>query len=146
MNAEDDLGSTVKKIVGAVIFILLTLLFVYWLYQNIIKETMSSSPINANQSSIQASSSLQVKRKNKMTISLQGILPISSTDFTKGKVYQLLDKLSNDYDLFFIVLINDNDDKEAIIKKFTVLIDDNIIFQHVSQFIIINREYCSVRQ
>lgn len=148
MNAEDDIASIIKKYAGIVVFISLTISFLYWLYQNIIKEASTASNNENNQSIQTSSASATVKRKNKMTISLQGIFPIFSTDFEKGVVYQILDQLSNEYDLFFIILITDNDDKEAILNKFSVLIEDIIIYQHVSNifFIISNREYYSVQQ
>lgn len=148
MNAEDDIASIIKKYAGIVVFISLTFSFLYWFYQNIINEGSTASNNGNNQSIQTSSSSATVKRKNKMTISLQRIFPIFSTDFEKGVVYQILDQLSNEYDLFFIILITDNDDKEAILNKFSVLIEDIIIYQHVSNifFMISNREYYSVQQ
>ena len=51
--------------------------------------------------------------------------------------YELLDELAKNYNLFLIVFISNNDDMKKIITEFSPVIEDKIVEEHVSFFIIL---------
>ena len=51
--------------------------------------------------------------------------------------YELLDELAKNYNLFLIVFISNNDDMKKIITEFSPFIEDKIVEEHVSFFIIL---------
>jgi hypothetical protein len=74
--------------------------------------------------------------KQKMTISINGLLFFNSkiTNDDLPKIYETLDSLSEKYNLFLIVKLENNDEiykiKDEILEKLETIIEDNIVYKH----------------
>jgi hypothetical protein len=122
------------------LFITVTLAFVtiYWLYRglksdgNLNQNNPNNQNLNnaLNNTATNNYNSTQIV-KRRLTISANDILFKDINDIDISYVYQILDKLSSSFDLYLIILIDEKDDTENIIEKFSVLVEDKIIFKHV---------------
>ncbi len=69
--------------------------------------------------------------KRRLTFCTQDLLYTNINNIDMSVVYPLMDSLSKIYDLFMIVLVSDNDKIDDVVDRFSVLIEDKIIFKHV---------------
>lgn len=121
MDIEDH---SVKHYFGLIIITSITLYVIYWIYQNII---MSKEVESTNQGHKRSS---KRRSKGKMTINCTGLLFKNEHEIVEKEFYSLLDQLSDKYDLFLIVLIDEKSKPNELIQKFKMIIEDNIVFQH----------------
>jgi hypothetical protein len=68
--------------------------------------------------------------KYKLTINAVDTLFSDINNCDIGEIYTYLSKLSKRYDIFLLIIINENEDQEKIIERFKPLIEDNIILKH----------------
>jgi len=62
-----------------------------------------------------------------MTISANNILFKEKDKLDLAFIYQILDELSNQFHIYLIILVNENEDTSIITEKLSMLIDDGIV-------------------
>ena len=142
MDSENTFVETLKNYSSLIVFSLITIYFLYWIYENIIKDSNQNNNNNINNNliynnNLQNNQRLELRNiKQKMTISINGLLFFNSkiTNDDLPKIYETLDSLSEKYNLFLIVKLENNDEiykiKDEILEKLETIIEDNIIYKH----------------
>jgi hypothetical protein len=134
MESEYSFIDSIKNYSSYIVFSIITLYFFYWIYQNIIKDDKNQN--NNISNNIQSNQKELKFIKPKMSISINGLLFFHSkiTNEDLPKIYETLDSLSEKYNLFLIVKLDNNDDaykiKDEIIDKLKMIIEDNIVYKH----------------
>jgi hypothetical protein len=136
-NDDESLFGSPKSILGFLFFGFITLYFIYWIYNNIFKDDhnqnlnvnnriINAVPINANQKKV----------KQKLSINMTMLMKDSksTTLFDIDYLYDIFDKLSDHYNLYLLILIEDTINaekiKDNIIKYLEPIISDNIVYEH----------------
>ena len=131
MDTENDFSSTIKQYSSFIIFALINVYVFYWIYNNFIKEQPQQNQNipaqNINQSNI---NDTKAKTKTKMTISTNGLLFKDEKSIDESSFYQLLDSLSDKYELFLIFKVDEHADTKTLLEKFKTVIEDNIVYKH----------------
>ncbi len=142
MDSENTFVETLKNYSSLIVFSLITIYFLYWIYENIIKDSNQNNNNNINNNliynnNLQNNQRLELRNiKQKMTISINGLLFFNSkiTNDDLPKIYETLDSLSEKYNLFLIVKLENNDEiykiKDEILEKLETIIEDNIVYKH----------------
>ena len=142
MDSENTFVDTLKSYSSLIVFTLITISFLYWFYQNIIKDSNQNNNNNINNNLIYNNNLQNIQRhevrniKQKMTISINGLLFFNSkvTNDDLPKIYETLDSLSEKYNLFLIVKLENNNEiykiKDEILEKLETIIEDNIVYKH----------------
>ena len=142
MDSENTFVDTLKSYSSLIVFTLITISFLYWFYQNIIKDSNQNNNNNINNNliynnNLQNNQRLELRNiKQKMTISINGLLFFNSkiTNDDLPKIYEALDSLSEKYNLFLIVKLENNNEiykiKDEILEKLETIIEDNIVYKH----------------
>ena len=142
MDSENTFVETLKNYSSLIVFSLITIYFLYWIYENIIKDSNQNNNNNINNNliynnNLQNNQRLELRNiKQKMTISINGLLFFNSkvTNDDLPKIYETLDSLSDKYNLFLIVKLENNDEiykiKDEILEKLETIIEDNIVYKH----------------
>ena len=142
MDSENTFVETLKNYSSLIVFSLITIYFLYWIYENIIKDSNQNNNNNINNNliynnNLQNNQRLELRNiKQKMTISINGLLFFNSkiTNDDLPKIYETLDSLSEKYNLFLIVKLENNDEiykiKDEILEKLEPIIEDNIVYKH----------------
>jgi hypothetical protein len=130
-----------------IVFTTVTLAFatIWWLYRGLKTTNNTQNSNNQNNQNNQLNDLTNInnfnmnlleerKTKKRLTISANDLLfkDINNMDNDVSELYQLLDSLSKQFDIYLIFFINDNDDQEIIIKSLAPLIEDNIVYKHVN--------------
>ena len=158
MDSENTFVDTLKSYSSIIVFSLITISFLYWFYQNIIKDSNQNNNNNINNNLIynnnnnsQNNQRQEVRNiKQKMTISINGLLFFNSkvTNDDLPKIYETLDSLSDKYNLFLIVKLENNDEvykiKDEILEKLEPIIEDNIVYKHRILFCTTNDGLCAM--
>jgi hypothetical protein len=134
MESEYSFIDSIKNYSSYIVFSIITLYFFYWIYQNIIKDDKNQN--NNISNNIQSNQKELKFIKPKMSISINGLLFFHSkiTNEDLPKIYETLDSLSEKYNLFLIVKLENNDEiykiKDEILEKLETIIEDNIVYKH----------------
>lgn len=90
----------------------------------------NNNNINDNSQSNLNSFAVKSQNKYKLTLNCIGTLFKDLNNFDLSEIYSYTSLLSKNYEIFLLLLVNENEDQELILNKFKPLIEDNIILKH----------------
>ena len=151
MDSDDSLFSSPKQVIGFLFFGGMSLYFIYWIYINIIKEETDNQ--NQNNRNIHNQNNYQnnyinnrnnKNNKNKKNRIIKQKLSINMSLLMKDTkrtvlmdinyLYDLFDKLSDYYNIYLLIYIEDNINaekiKEKVLEYLEPIISDNILYEH----------------
>ena len=143
-NEEDSIFNSPKSLLGLFFIAAVSLYVIYWIYKNIIKDNQTNpnqniiiNLFNNNQNiNINNNSRKSNIIKQKMSINLSILMKDSKKSILEDIkiLYDLFDKLSDYYNLYLLIFIEDNINAEKIkdnlLKFFEPIINDNIVYEH----------------
>ncbi len=115
---------------------MITIIYLYFgLMSN--ERPVNTNPNNSNSQTSQNigqvnSNNKKAIYKRRLTINAQDLLYKDLNDLDISFIYPILDSLSQAFDIYLIVLVDENEDLNKITDKFSVLIEDNLVLKHVS--------------
>ncbi len=132
-NDDETIFSSPKSLIGLFFLGTITIYVIYWIYNNIIKDNQANQNpnnilniFNANQNIINNNKKKQII-KQKMSINMSLLMKDSKKSI-------LEDKLSDYYNLYLLIYIEDNINaekiKDELLKYLEPIINDNIIYHH----------------
>jgi hypothetical protein len=122
---DDDFFREHKGLITTIATVSLAFFTIFWLYKNLKSNTQLTEEATLN-----AEAKTKVAKK-RLTINAQDLLYTDLKNFEVSFIYPILETLSQQYDLYLIILVCENQDTNSVLEKFTVLIDDGIILKHV---------------
>ena len=143
-NEDDSIFTSPKSLLGLFFLGAVSLYVIYWIYKNIIKDNQTNSNqniiknlFNSNQTTNNNSNNGNKNIiKQKMSINMSILMKDSKKSILENIniIYDLFDKLSDFYNLYLLIYIEDNINaekiKENLLKYLEPIIDDNIIYEH----------------
>ena len=146
MDSDETFFSSPKSIIGILFFWGITLYIIYWIYINIIKDEQGNqnnnnrdnNPHNNIQHVNNRNKSSNKSRiiKHKLTINMNLLMKDTKKTILLdvGYLYDLFDKLSDYYNLYLLIYIEDNINaetiKKSVLKYLEPIISDNIVYEH----------------
>ena len=147
MDNDDSLFSSPKSVLGLIFFVGMSVYFIYWIYINIIKdESGNPNHNNRNMPNNYLNNNLNNRNnqnnenyriiKQKLSINMSLLMKDSAKTILMdiNYIYELFDKLSEYYNLYLLIYIEDNINaekiKENVLEYLDPLISDNIIYEH----------------
>lgn len=150
MDTENDFLSQIKQYSSYIFIAVINIYIIYWIYTNIITDNNNTTtttnttnqhvstnansippqsfPSTSHSPSLTKSSS---KYKPKMTFNANGLLFTDEHSIDESALYQVLDALSDNFELFLIIQVQPSkDNHKSLLDKFTTVIEDNIIYKH----------------
>ena len=142
---SESIFDSPKSIIGIIFLGSVSLYVLYWIYVNIIKDNQSNSNqnniinIHNNQNNDNNINHRKINKqiiKQKMSINMSILMKDSKKSILENIniIYDLFDKLSDFYNLYLLIYIEDNINaekiKENLLKYLEPIIDDNIIYEH----------------
>ena len=141
-NEEESFFGSPKSLIGLFFLGAISIYVIYWIYKNIIKDNPNSnqnSILNVHNQNRQIhGSSNQINKiiKQKMSINMSLLMKDTKKSILEDIkiLYDLFDKLSELYNLYLLVFIEDDINaekiKEKLLKYLEPIINDNIVYQH----------------
>ena len=141
-NEEESFFGSPKSLIGLFFLGAISIYVIYWIYNNIIKDNPNSnqnSILNVHNQNRQIhGSSNQINKiiKQKMSINMSLLMKDTKKSILEEIkiLYDLFDKLSEFYNLYLLVFIEDDINaekiKEKLLKYLEPIINDNIVYQH----------------
>jgi hypothetical protein len=132
-----------KGLITICITVSLAMITIIYLYFNLKSNEAPRNTTNIqnnnshNQANSQNNQSTQLTNnkkqvvKRRLTINAQDLLYKDLNDIDLSFVYQVIDNLAQAFDIYLIILVNENEDLDKITEKFSVLIEDNLLLKHV---------------
>ena len=122
MDSDDDFSSSLKKYTGISFLIVSTLIILYYSYKNLRQRDSNSKE--------KISKKKETKKtfKQKMTIHITSMYNNNINSIYP--IYELLDKLSNKYDIFLIIMIKDKKEENSIFDNLKPILEDYIVYKH----------------
>jgi hypothetical protein len=122
---DEDFFLEHKGLITTIATVSLAFFTIFWLYKN----------LKSNTQEIQ-SPAMQVESKPKgakkrLTINAQDLLYSDLKNIDMSFVYPFLESLCQQFDLYLIILVSENEDTNSLLDKFSVLVEDGIILKHV---------------
>ena len=147
MDNDESIFSSPKSILGFLFFGGISLYFIYWIYTNIIKEEQgnqnpnNNGDIHNNANNNIGNQNIQKSDKNriikqKLSINMTLLMKDSKKSILMdiNYLYDLFDKLSDYYNLYLLIYIEDNINaekiKDKILEYLEPIISDNILYDH----------------
>ena len=147
MDNDESLFSSPKSVLGLIFFGGMSLYFIYWIYINIIKdESGNPNHNNRNMPNNYLNNNLNNRNnqnnenyriiKQKLSINMSLLMKDSAKTILMdiNYIYELFDKLSEYYNLYLLIYIEDNINaekiKENVLEYLEPIINDNIIYEH----------------
>ena len=146
MDNDESFFSSPKSFLGLIVFGGISLYFIYWIYINIIKDDQNNQNDNRNNhnhniyrnnnNNINKSGNKSRKFKQKLSINMSILMKDTKKSILMdiNYLYDLFDKLSDFYNLYLLVHIEDNINaekiKENILTYLEPIISDNILYDH----------------
>ena len=141
-NDDETIFSSPKSLIGLLFIGTISIYVIYWIYNNIIKDNQANQNqnnilniFNANPNTNNNNKKKQII-KQKMSINMTLLMKDSKKSILEDiKVsYNLFDKLSDYYNLYLLIYIEDNINaekiKDELLKYLEPIINDNIIYHH----------------
>ena len=141
-NDDETIFSSPKSLIGLFFLGTISIYVVYWIYNNIIKDNQANqnpnnilNVFNANQNVNNNNKKKQII-KQKMSINMSLLMKDSKKSILEDIkiLYNLFDKLSDYYNLYLLIYIEDNINaekiKDELLKYLEPIINDNIIYHH----------------
>ena len=141
-NDDETIFSSPKSLIGLLFIGTISIYVIYWIYNNIIKDNQANQNqnnilniFNENPNTNNNNKKKQII-KQKMSINMTLLMKDSKKSILEDiKVsYNLFDKLSDYYNLYLLIYIEDNINaekiKDELLKYLEPIINDNIIYHH----------------
>ena len=145
MDSDETIFSSPKSIIGILFFGGITLYLIYWIYINIIKDEQGNQNNNRdnnpqnnihNANNRNKSSNKSRIIKHKLTINMNLLMKDTKKTILLdvAYLYDLFDKLSDYYNLYLLIHIEDNINaeniKKSVLEYLEPIISDNIVYEH----------------
>ena len=146
MDSDETFFSSPKSIISILFFGGITLYIIYWIYINIIKDEQGNqnnnnrdnNPHNNIQHVNNRNKSSNKNRiiKQKLTINMNLLMKDTKKTILLNinYLYDLFDKLSDYYNLYLLIHIEDNINaeniKKSVLEYLKPIISDNIVYEH----------------
>ena len=141
-NDDETIFSSPKSLIGLLFIGTISIYVIYWIYNNIIKDNQANQNqnnilniFNANPNTNNNNKKKQII-KQKMSINMTLLMKDSKKSILEdiNVLYNLFDKLSDYYNLYLLIYIEDNINaekiKDELLKYLEPIINDNIIYHH----------------
>ena len=141
-NDDETFFSSPKSLIGLLFIGTISIYVIYWIYNNIIKDNQANQNpnnilniFNTNQNTNNNNKKKQII-KQKMSINMTLLMKDSKKSILEdiNVLYNLFDKLSDYYNLYLLIYIEDNINaekiKDELLKYLEPIINDNIIYHH----------------
>ena len=141
-NDDETIFSSPKSLIGLLFIGTISIYVIYWIYNNIIKDNQANQNqnnilniFNANPNTNNNNKKKQII-KQKMSINMTLLMKDSKKSILEDIkiLYDLFDKLSDYYNLYLLIYIEDNINaekiKDELLKYLEPIINDNIIYHH----------------
>ena len=135
-NGESNINF--KNILGLIFTSIICYYTFFYLYKYLIsgnsnENTLNNNNINNNRNNINNINENKIKQK--MTININGLLFNEENEiFNIDYIYNILDKLSDKYNIFLIIKINNLENQEKImneiLKKLKTIYENNLVYKH----------------
>ena len=144
-NDDEGIFSSPKSLIGIAFLGCVSLYVLYWIYVNIIKDTQPNSNTNNNIINVQNNQNNQILNNNnkkkeiikqKMSINMSILMKDTKKSILEdiNILYDLFDALSEYYNLYLLIYIEDSINaekiKENLLDYLDPLINDNIVYHH----------------
>ena len=144
MDSDETFFSSPKSIISILFFGGVTLYIIYWIYINIIKDEQRNQnndrDNNANYNIRNLNNRNKTSDRNRIKQKLTINMNLLMKDIKKALlldinyIYDLFDKLSDYYNLYLLIHIEDNINaeniKKNILEYLKPIISDNIVYEH----------------
>jgi len=135
-NGESNINY--KNILGLIFTSIICYYTFFYLYKYLIsgnsnENTLNNNNINNNRNNINKINENKIKQK--MTININGLLFNEENEiFNIDYIYNILDKLSDKYNIFLIIKINNLENQEKImndiLNKLKIIYENNLVYKH----------------
>ena len=138
MDSDESFFSSPKTILGFLVLGGISIYFIYWIYTNVIKDEQDNQNNNRNNNNPNIIKKKSKNRiiKQKLSINMSLLMKDTKKSILMDikYLYNLFDKLSDFYNIYLLIFIEDNINaekiKEKILEYLEPIISDNILYDH----------------
>ena len=132
-NGESNINF--KNVLGLIFTSIICYYTFFYLYKYLISSNSNENNLNNNINNNRNNIKNENKIKQKMTININGLLFNEENDvFNIDYIYNILDKLSDKYNIFLIIKINNLENQEKImneiLNKLKIIYENNLVYKH----------------
>ena len=132
-NGESNINF--KNVLGLIFTSIICYYTFFYLYKYLISSNSNENTLNNNINNNRNNIKNENKIKQKMTININGLLFNEENDvFNIDYIYNILDKLSDKYNIFLIIKINNLENQEKImneiLNKLKIIYENNLVYKH----------------
>ena len=132
-NGESNINY--KNILGLIFTSIICYYTFFYLYKYLISSNSNENNLNNNINNNRNNIINEKKIKQKMTININGLLFNEENEvFNIDYIYNILDKLSDKYNIFLIIKINNLENQEKImneiLNKLKIIYENNLVYKH----------------
>lgn len=132
-NGESNINF--KNVLGLVFTSIICYYTFFYLYKYLISSNSNENTLNNNINNNRNNIKNENKIKQKMTININGLLFNEENDiFNIDYIYNILDKLSDKYNIFLIIKIKNLENQEKImneiLNKLKLIYENNLVYKH----------------
>lgn len=115
-----------KGLITTIFTVSLAFLTIFWLYKGLKSENPNNIQVNTT-----ISPNTFKSTKRRLTINAQDLLYSSLNQIDISFMYPILETLSKQFDIYLIILVDENENTNDLLEKFSLLYEDGIIHRHV---------------
>ena len=124
-----------KNVLGLIFTSIICYYTFFYLYKYLISSNPNENNLNNNINNNRNNIKNETKIKQKMTININGLLFNEENDvFNIDYIYNILDKLSDKYNIFLIIKIKNLENQEKImneiLNKLKLIYENNLVYKH----------------
>ena len=132
-NGESNINF--KNVLGLIFTSIICYYTFFYLYKYLISSNSNENTLNNNINNNRNNIKSENKIKQKMTININGLLFNEENDvFNIDYIYNILDKLSDKYNIFLIIKIKNLENQEKImneiLNKLKLIYENNLVYKH----------------
>ena len=132
-NGESNINF--KNVLGLIFTSIICYYTFFYLYKYLISSNPNENNLNNNINNNRNNIINEKKIKQKMTININGLLFNEENEvFNIDYIYNILDKLSDKYNIFLIIKINNLENQEKImneiLNKLKIIYENNLVYKH----------------
>ena len=132
-NGESNINF--KNVLGLIFTSIICYYTFFYLYKYLISSNSNENTLNNNINNNRNNIKNENKIKQKMTININGLLFNEENEvFNIDYIYNILDKLSDKYNIFLIIKIKNLENQEKImneiLNKLKLIYENNLVYKH----------------
>ena len=132
-NGESNINY--KNVLGLIFTSIICYYTFFYLYKYLISSNSNENNLNNNINNNRNNIKNENKIKQKMTININGLLFNEENEvFNIDYIYNILDKLSDKYNIFLIIKIKNLENQEKImneiLNKLKLIYENNLVYKH----------------